>query len=179
MDQGIDTRTLGLVGGGVLAAIVVVTLVGIPPTVWIMIGLVALVIAIAAVWFLKGSQSAGVTAEVPGSSFSAATTVPRETAPAGDVVVELVREADDTAGVPAVWLHRRGGRRVHRFWGDAGWVVQQVSTKDPDNPRKRIIGEPRVYATEADAMRAADELARGDATDSNQARRQVAATARA
>jgi hypothetical protein len=75
--------------------------------------------------------------------------------------VEAVRVADGVTGAPAVWLHRSGGRRVHRFADGAGWIVQQVSTKDPDNPRKRIIGEPLTYTSEDEAIKAADNLAQG------------------
>jgi hypothetical protein len=50
---------------------------------------------------------------------------------------------------------------VHRFATADGWVVQRVSTKDPDNPKKRVIGEPLTLGTEADAIAAADELAQG------------------
>ena len=60
-----------------------------------------------------------------------------------------------------MWLHRRGGRRVHRFRTEAGWTVQRVSTKDPDNPKKRVIGENLTFASEADAVAAANDMARG------------------
>ena len=81
--------------------------------------------------------------------------------PASPVEVALVRSADARAGKPAVWLHRYGGRRVHRYQSADAWVVEQVSTKDPDNPRKRVIGEPLTFASEAVAIAAADDLAQG------------------
>jgi hypothetical protein len=75
--------------------------------------------------------------------------------------VSLVRPADASAGTVDVWLHRHGGRRVHRYEHDGAWVVEQVSTKDPDNPKKRVIGERLTYANVAEAVRAADDLAQG------------------
>lgn len=81
---------------------------------------------------------------------------------AGEPVdVTLVRAADADRGAVAVWLHRCGGRRVHRYAADGEWIVEQVSTKDPDNPRKRVIGRSRTFASEDEAARAADDLARG------------------
>ncbi len=158
-----DTRTLGYVGLGVLVGIVVATLIGIPPVIWIAAALVALV-GSAAVMLAQSNGSSDAV-----RMLSRATTAPvpaTESAPStptrsSNVEMELVREADHDAGTPAVWLHRRGGRRVHRHESGSGWVVERVSTKDPDNPRKRIIGEPVMLATEADAITAADELAQG------------------
>lgn len=160
-----DTRTLGYVGLGVLVGIVVATLIGIPPAIWIAAALVALV-GTAAVVLARadGSSDAArmLAAEEPALPETTEPTTP-EPQRASDVEMELVREADDDAGTPAVWLHRRGGRRVHRYQTPEGWMVERVSTKDPDNPRKRIIGEPLALATEVDAINAADELAQGQA----------------
>ena len=160
-----DTRTLGYVGLGVLVGIVVATLIGIPPAIWIAAALVALV-GTAAVMLARsnGSSDAArmLAAEEPAPPGTTAPTAP-EPQPSSGVEMELVREADDEAGTPAVWLHRRGGRRVHRYQTPVGWIVERVSTKDPDNPRKRIIGEPLALATEVDAITAADELAQGQA----------------
>ena len=160
-----DTRTLAYIGLGVLAGIVLATLIGVPPFIWIAASIVTLG-ATAAVVLARsdGSSDAArmfardVSDQSPGSERVAAAPVR-----ASAVEMELVRPADDETGTPAVWLHRRGGRRVHRFQTATGWVVQRVSTKDPDNPKLRVIGEPLVVAAEADAVSAADELAQGQA----------------
>ena len=160
-----DTRTLGYVGLGVLVGIVVATLIGIPPAVWIAAALVALV-GTAAVQLARSDGSSDAARMLAaGDPAPSKTTEPAAPEPqrTSGVEMELVREADDDAGTPAVWLHRRGGRRVHRYQTPAGWIVERVSTKDPDNPRKRAIGEPLALATEADAITAADELAQGQA----------------
>jgi xanthosine utilization system XapX-like protein len=158
-----DTRTFGYVGLGVLVGIVVATLIGIPPVIWITAALVALVGS--AVVQLAQSDGSSDAARMLANDNPAPTPTTAPTAPepqrTSDVEMELVREADPSTNTPAVWLHRRGGRRVHRYETTAGWVVERVSTKDPDNPRKRIIGEPVTLATEADAITAADELAQG------------------
>jgi hypothetical protein len=162
-----DTRTLGYLGLGLLAAIVVATLIGVPPAIWIMAVLISLVIGL--IVAVRQARQDGVDDAarmvagagphpLPTSQAQAPAPTPRSS-----VESELVRTADATTGTPAVWLHRRGGRRVHRFETANGWVVQRVSTKDPDNPRKRIIGKPLTLATEFDAIIAADELARGQA----------------
>ena len=162
---GMSTQHLGYIGGGALVAIVVVTLLGVPPELWISAVLVATVVGLAVL--VRQAQADGsdvahrfVNGLPIGTTTDdgAATTA---TDPAPDVDVELVRAADDDTGAPAVWLHRKGGRRVHRFGTDAGWTVHRVSTKDPDNPRKRVIGESLVLASEADAVAAANDLARG------------------
>jgi hypothetical protein len=152
-----DTRTLGYVGLGVLVGIVVATLIGIPPVIWIAAALVALV-----------GTAAALLARSDGSNDAArmlARENPEPHAPrevrASDVEMELVRPADEASGAAAVWLHRRGGRRVHRYETGDGWVVEQVSTKDPDNPRRRVIGAPVLAATEAEAIRVADDMAHG------------------
>ncbi len=156
-----DTRTLGYIGLGVLVGIVVATLVGVPPFIWITAAIVALVATAAvALGQSAGSSDASrmLSREAPEPvAPEAPTPQPVRTS---DVEMELVRPADED-GTPAVWLHRRGGRRVHRFESADGWVVERVSTKDPDNPKKRIIGEPLTFASEADAIVAADELAQG------------------
>lgn len=156
-----DTRTLGYIGLGVLVGIVVETLIGVPPFIWITAAIVAIV-ASAAVGMGQSAGSSDATRmlsreEPPPVADKAPTPRPTRTS---EVEMELVRPADD-AGTPAVWLHRRGGRRVHRFATSDGWIVQRVSTKDPDNPKKRVIGEPLTLGTEADAIAAADELAQG------------------
>jgi hypothetical protein len=152
-----DTRTLGYVGLGVLVGIVVATLIGIPPVIWIAAALVALV-----------GTAAALLARSDGSNDAARMLAREDPEPharqhvrTSDVEMELVRPADEVTGVSAVWLHRRGGRRVHRYGNADGWVVEQVSTKDPDNPRKRVIGAPVSAATEADAIRIADDMAHG------------------
>ncbi len=156
-----DTRTLGYVGLGVLVGIVLATLIGVPPIFWIAAALIALVVGVAVVT----ARSNGTDDAARMLARDNATTKPvKETSPPApvsspDVDVELVREAGD--GEPAVWLHRSGGRRVHRFETADGWVVQQVSTKDPDNPRKRVIGEPLNAASENEAVRLADDLVHG------------------
>jgi hypothetical protein len=160
-----DTRTLAYIGLGVLTGIVLATLVGVPPFIWIAASIVAL-----------GSTATVVMAQADGSSdaermlardASDRSPVSEPVAPGSvrtsSVQMELVRPADGETGTPAVWLHRRGGRRVHRYQAAGGWVVQRVSTKDPDNPKLRIIGEPLAFAGEADAISAADELAQGQA----------------
>ena len=160
-----STQHLGYVGGGVLVAIVVVTLIGVPPELWITVALVAGVIGVAALLAVRQAQADGTDLAhrfVAGLADASPAPARRATAePAPDVEVELVRDADETVGSPAVWLHRRGGRRVHRFRTEAGWTVQRVSTKDPDNPKKRVIGESLTLASEADAVAAANDMARG------------------
>ena len=152
-----DTRTLGYVGLGVLVGIVVATLIGIPPVIWIAAALVALV-----------GTAAALLARSDGSNDAARMLAREDSEPnalegvrSSDVEMELVRPADEAAGAAAVWLHRRGGRRVHRYETGDGWIVEQVSTKDPDNPRKRVVGAPVTAATEADAIGIADDMAHG------------------
>lgn len=162
-----SARQLGYLGGGVLLAIVLVVLFGVPTQLWIaaaiatgVVGLIALVVVRQAQAdgtdlahrYLDRQRSARQVARVSRST---------ATDHASDIEVRIVRAADEAAGSPAVWLHRRGGRRVHRLHTDAGWTVQRVSTKDPDDPRKRVIGESLVFASEADAVAAANDLARG------------------
>lgn len=160
-----DTRTIGYIGLGVLVGIVVASLVGVPPFIWITAAIVALV-ATAAVALGQSAGSSDATRmlarEEPEPEPVAREASTPEPARSSDVEMVLVRPAADD-GTPAVWLHRRGGRRVHRFESTAGWTVERVSTKDPDNPKKRVIGEPLTFATEADAVAAADELAQGHA----------------
>ena len=162
-----DTRTLGYLGLGVLGVIVVATLIGVPPAIWISAMLAAVAVAVAVV--VRQAQSDGVddAARMMAveTSGPAATSEPLPAAPArpSSIQMELVRPADHKSGAPAVWLHRRGGRRVHRLETAEGWVVEQVSTKDPDNPKKRVIGETLTFAGEAEAISAADELAQGQA----------------
>ena len=176
-----DTRSLGLIGLGALAAIIVVTFVGVPPEIWIPLLLVAAAAGLVLVFV--GAQASGAKLAERMVARTAATgrraravaeaapvATPAKPATAKLVETELVRDGDGAAK-PAVWLHRCGGRRVHRFAGEDGWTVQQVSTKDPDNPRKRVIGEPRTFAREADAMAAADDLARGLPPRTDQAMR--------
>ena len=175
-----DTRNLGYLGLGALVAIVFVTLVGVPPAVWITAALIAVVVGVAyAVYRARAAgtdiaarmaalNTESVAADPPAQT--APTTVPASpatvpaspaTVPASPVKVELVRPADYATGKPDVWLHRFGGRRVHRFEHADGWVVEQVSTKDPDNPKKRVIGEPLTFELEWQAIEAADALAQG------------------
>ena len=156
-----DTRTLGYIGLGVLVGIVVATLIGVPPFIWITAALVAIVATAAvALGQSAGSNDASRMLSREEASPDVDAAPAPQPARTSDVEMELVRPADD-AGTPAVWLHRRGGRRVHRFATTDGWVVQRVSTKDPDNPKKRVIGEPLTFGAEADAIAAADELAQG------------------
>jgi hypothetical protein len=163
-----DTRKLGYLGIGILLTIVAVTLLGVPPAVWLSVGLIAAMAVTIIVIERARAQGIDIAQQVVALA-SAQTGAPRagaddrSTSPDGDpaVEVELVRPADEAAGTPAVWLHRRGGRRVHRFATADGWSVQQVSTKAPDNPRKRVIGETLTVASEYDAIRAADRLAQG------------------
>jgi hypothetical protein len=161
-----DTRTLGYIGLGVLVGIVVATLIGLPPLIWITAAIVALV-AIVAVAMAQSTGASDAARMLARESVEDRQPAPEAAKPAptrySDVEMELVRAADDDSGTPAVWLHRRGGRRVHRYAVTGGWVVERVSTKDPDNPRKRVIGDSLTFATEADAIAAADELAQGQA----------------
>lgn len=163
-----DTRNLGYLGIGILLAIVAATLLGVPPVVWLSVGLIAAMVVTIIVIERARAQGIDIAQQVVALTSTQngaprASTDDRPTLTGSDpaVEVELVRPADEAAGSPAVWLHRRGGRRVHRFATTDGWSVQQVSTKDPDNPRKRVIGETITVASEHDATRAADELARG------------------
>jgi hypothetical protein len=161
-----DTRTLGYIGLGVLVGIVVATLIGIPPFIWITAAIVAIAVT-AAVVLAHAAGTSDAARMLPREGKEIAPE-PRSPAPqpsrASDVEMDLVRPAGD--GRPAVWLHRRGGRRVHRYESATGWVVERVSTKDPDNPRKRVIGESLTFASEADAVAAADELAQGQTPSS-------------
>ncbi len=154
-----DTRTLGYVGLGVLAGIVVATLIGISPVIWIAAAIVALV-GTAAILMARSDGSNDAARMLAHEAPATPAPLPARTS---DVEMELVSEADASVDTPAVWLHRRGGRRVHRFETPDGWVVERVSTKDPDNPRKRVIGDPLTLTSEADAITAADELAQGQA----------------
>lgn len=160
-----DTRTLAYIGLGVLAGIVLATLIGIPPFIWIAASIVALGTTAAVVMAQSdgSSDAERMLARDTSDSSSASEPAAAEPVRTSSVEMELVRSADDETGAPAVWLHRRGGRRVHRFQAASGWVVQRVSTKDPDNPKLRVIGEPLAFAGEADAISAADELAQGQA----------------
>lgn len=158
-----DTRTLGYIGLGVLVGIVVAALVGIPPFIWITTVVVTLVVTAAmALGLVAGHGDAArvLARETSGPRVNGTPSEPHAVG-ASDVEMELVRPSDEEAGTPAVWLHRRGGRRAHRYQTSAGWVVERVSTKDPDDARKRIIGEPLLLAGEAEAVAAADDLARG------------------
>ena len=163
--QAMDTRTLAYIGLGVLAGIVLATLIGVPPFIWIAASIVTLGATTAVVLARSdgSSDAARMFARDISDQSSGSERVAAAPVRASAVEMELVRPADAEAGTPAVWLHRRGGRRVHRFQTAAGWVVQRVSTKDPDNPKLRVIGEPLVVAAEADAVSAADELAQGQA----------------
>ena len=159
-----DTRTLGYIGLGILVGIVVATLIGIPPFIWITAAIVALVATAAvAMGLVAGTSDA---ARMLGLDTSEPTPTREPLAPEpvrnSDVEMEVVRPADLVERIPAVWLHRLGGRRVHRYEVDGRWVVERVTTKDPDNPKKRVIGEPLTFLTEADAIAAADELAQGE-----------------
>jgi hypothetical protein len=183
-----DTRNLGYLGLGTLAIIIALTLVGVPPEIWIPLvaiagfaGLVFVILHARA----SGSDLAGRvvarrnTQVTPRAVEPDAALAPEPVVAATEtkpVDVELVREHDGN-GTPAVWLHHRGGRRVHRYSTAEGWTVQQVSTKDPDNPKKRVIGETLVFAREADAIAAADDLARGDAPSTTPELRPAPATA--
>jgi hypothetical protein len=158
-----DTRTLGYIGLGVLIGIVVATVIGIPPFIWITAAIVALVVTAAvAMGLIDGSSDAarmlGLATPEPTPTREPVTP---EVVRTSEVEMEVVRPADLVERIPAVWLHRLGGRRVHRYEVDGRWIVERVSTKDPDNPRKRVIGEPLTFLTEADAIAAADELAQG------------------
>lgn len=162
-----STQHLGYLGGGVLVAVIVLTLLGVPPELWLSVALVAAAIGLIALVVIRQAKADGsdlahrFMAGWDGGSTGRAATRPGTGGPVSDVEVELVRSADEGSGTPAVWLHRRGGRRVHRFRTEKGWTVQRVSTKDPDNPRKRVIGEGLAFATEEDAVTAANDLARG------------------
>ncbi len=151
-----DTRNLGYLGLAALVAIVLVTLIGVPPPVWLTAVFIIAGIGMTIV-VLKAQADGTEDAE---RYMARSPRAPARTPTPSPVEVELVRPADG-AGTSAVWLHRHGGRRVHRFATADGWVVQQVSTKDPDNPRKRVIGEPLLLPTEAAACQAADHLAQG------------------
>lgn len=166
-----DARSLGYLGLGTLVAIVVATLVGVPPQIWIPALLIVVVLGLV---LIHQAQAAGTDlaervvarktrapASVQTSSATANVASSPSSANAKPVDVELVRTGDGN-GTPDVWLHRCGGRRVHRYATEDGWAVQQVSTKDPDNPRKRIIGDTFVFARMTDAEVAADDLARGE-----------------
>ena len=143
-----DTRMLGYVGLGVLVGIVVATLIGIPPVIWIAVALVALVGSV--VMMVAQSDGANDAARMLARETATPTPEPEASAPlttrTSDVEVELVRPADATQDVTAVWLHRRGGRRVHRYETAAGWVVERVSTKDtgrsPEAHHRRHIDVP-------------------------------------
>lgn len=163
-----DTRTLGTIGLGILAGIVVATLIGIPPFIWITAAIVALVATAAVAMGLVDGTSDAVRMLGLGTSEPTPTREPAPPEPMrdSDVEMEVVRPADLVDRIPTVWLHRLGGRRVHRYEVDGRWVVERVSTKDPDNPRKRVIGEPVAFLTEADAIAAADELAQGQTPSS-------------
>jgi hypothetical protein len=192
-----STQQAAYLGGGALAAVIVLAVLQAPPVVWLLAAVAALAIGTYVVSGIARSQGidlaheilsrmpanraaepadattadAGTRAADPstamgrpsggtdaaGSAATAATATPSDAA----VEVSLVRAADDAAGVVAVWLHRCGGRRVHRYATDGGWVVEQVSTKDPDNPKKRIIGRSISVKAEDEAVRAADNLAQG------------------
>jgi hypothetical protein len=178
-----STRHLGYLGGGALLAMIGLTVLGVPPEVWIPVTLVAavmgLVLAVAraradgvevagrilAHHPSRRRPDAGTDAGAPARHHPSTGT--RSSSDGGGgahgrpVDSELVRPADGVTGVVEVWLHRCGGRRVHRFARAGGWVVQQVSTKDPDHPRKRVIGASFTFESEAEAVRAADDLARG------------------
>jgi len=158
-----DTRKLGFLGLGALGAIIVVTLAGVPPAVWITLALVGVGIGITFV--IREAQADGVDVanRIVVVNATQADGAPPTTASTDTsaVSVELVRAADERTGAPAVWLHRCGGRRVHRYSSEDGWVVQQVSTKDPDNPKLRTIGDAHSFATESEAILAAGDLAQG------------------
>lgn len=156
-----DTRTLGYVGLGVLVGVVVATLIGIPPIIWIAAALLALVVTVAVIMARSDgtSDAARMLGLAPSDPAPANEPPPTDPSRPSAVEMELVREGDGET--PAVWLHRSGGRRVHRFATPDGWVVQQVSTKDPDNPKKRVIGQTLTLATESQAIEAADDLAQG------------------
>jgi hypothetical protein len=162
-----STQRLGYLGGGVLVAIIIVTLLGVPPEVWMSVAIVAGLIGLIALVVVHQAQADGTDlahrflARQREAKPTRSTTGRTAVEHAPDVEVELVRAPDVAAATPAVWLHRRGGRRVHRFSTGAGWTVQRVSTKDPDNPRKRVIGQSLTFASEADAVAAANDLARG------------------
>jgi hypothetical protein len=182
-----DTRTLGYIGLGVLIGIVAATLIGVPPFIWITAAIVAIAIT-AAVVMAHAAGTSDAARMLPRENpermrqpepVAAAPEVPTpQRSRISDVELELVRPAGDD-GSPAVWLHRRGGRRVHRFETGSGWVVERVSTKDPDNPKKRIIGESLSFASEADAIVAADELAQGQTPTSPFPERHALAVAKA
>ena len=164
-----DTRHLGYVGLGMLVGIVGLTLLGVGAEIWIPLVLVGGLLGLAVVHARASGTDLAERVVANGSRHQPDPGQPPAEAPvtpsqpqtdAKPVDVELVREADGTTA-PAVWLHRCGGRRVHRYQSSDGWTVEQVSTKDPDNPRKRVIGEPLGFAREVDAVAAADGLARG------------------
>lgn len=176
-----STQQAVLLGGGVLVVLIASAALGAPALVWLTAALVTMAVGTFVVARIARSQGIDLARElarhtaVHGSSRAtgqtASSTADRAVADEartervdgaeGAVAVEvtLVRPAAD--GAAAVWLHRRGGRRVHRYATDGGWVVEQVTTRDPDHPRKRTVGEPRVFSTEDEATRAADEVALG------------------
>lgn len=158
-----DNRTLGTIGLGILVGIVIAAVFDVPPFIWITAAVVTLVVTAAVAFGLVAGRSDAARVLARETTAPRVSSTPSETRSGrtSEVEMELVRSADEAAGKPAVWLHRLGGRRVHRYETEAGWVVERVSTKDPDNPRKRIIGEPLLLAGEADATAAADELAQG------------------
>ena len=182
-----STRHLGYLGGGALVVIALVALVGVPPELWVAAAIAIGVVGLIALVVVRQAQADGTDvahrylARQRAARHAARAPEPTPVDRAADIEVGLVRAGDDASGTPAVWLHRRGGRRVHRFCTDAGWTVQRVSTKDPDDPRKRVVGESLTFASEADAVVAANDLARGlvPATGEPARKTRLAAEARA
>jgi hypothetical protein len=157
-----NSRLARYFAAGILVGIVVLAALQVSAVVWLAAIAVAVVAAGAIVASAPGPDAVeeAPSQATPGTGAMAAAVAP-EAADTPATTVEVVRVADETRGTTTVWLHRSGGRRVHRFADGRGWTVQQVSTKDPDNPKKRIIGEPLSFTSEDEAVQGADNLARG------------------
>ena len=180
-----NAQHAGYLGGGVLIAIILLVVLQAPPLAWLVAAIAAIAAGAYVVTGIARSQGIDLAHEVlarmgPASAPARAhvTDTPvaadaprgasgtrglRRAAHDDDVPVEvtLVRPAGEADSSVAVWLHRCRGRRVHRYAGGDGWIVEQVSTKDPDNPRKRIIGTPLMFESEDEAIAAAHLLAQG------------------
>jgi hypothetical protein len=158
-----STRTAAYVAVGAFLLIGLVALTQVSPLLALLVG-AAILICYGTYHLVNEAQAdAKRVAErvARPATVAPATTSVAEPAPHGpDVHVELICTIDDETS-PDVWLHRCGGRRVHRYFSGGSWVVEQVTTKDPDNPKKRVVGTPLTFTDKAEAAEAADNLARG------------------